>query len=221
MSFLACIMIVEDEPSINELLFRNLTLVGHRCEGFFNGDEAMDRLEKDGVDLMLLDIMLPGKDGLWVLKHRPDKEVPVILVTARTMLFDRVQGLELGADDYIVKPFETIELIARVNAVLRRTKRLERRFSVDETMVDLDARQAYYREELVELTPQEFSLLEALVLNRNLALSRERLLELAWGYDYPGESRTVDAHITKLRKKLGLGERIRTVYKLGYRLEVR
>ena len=156
---------------------------------------------------------------LELMRARPDESVPVIILTAKARVADRVAGLNLGADDYIVKPFETVEVIARVQAVLRRTKRLESIFSLDQASVDLNARKAYYSDEQVELTPQEYSLLEALILNRNLALSRERLLELAWGYDYMGDTRTVDVHIQKLRKKLGLTERIKTVYKLGYRLE--
>lgn len=153
------------------------------------------------------------------MRLRPDHDIPVILVTARNSLSDRVQGLSLGADDYIVKPFEILEVVARVQAVLRRTKRNEGAFCLDGLRVDFDSRQVFYGGELVDLTPQEFILLEVLVVNRNLALSREKLLELAWGYDYYGDTRTVDVHIQKLRKKLGIGERIKTVYKLGYRLE--
>lgn len=216
---MANILIVEDERPINELLSRNLTLVGHRCLRAYDGEQALHLLTDAQVDLVLLDIMLPKMSGLELLCARPDAGVPVILLTARTGVTDRVAGLNLGADDYIVKPFETIEVIARVQAVLRRTKRLEDVFALDGTRVDLCARKAYCGAGEVELTPQEFALLEALILNRNLALSRERLLELAWGFDYLGDTRTVDVHIQKLRRKLGLGERIKTVYKLGYRLE--
>ena len=216
---MANILIVEDEKPINELLYRNLSLVGHHCLRAYDGEQALRLLESDGADLILLDIMLPGISGLELMRARPDESVPVIILTAKTQIADRVAGLNLGADDYIVKPFETVEVIARIQAVLRRTKRLESIFSLDQASVDLNARKAYYSGEQVELTPQEYSLMEALILNRNLALSRERLLELAWGYDYMGDTRTVDVHIQKLRKKLGLTERIKTVYKLGYRLE--
>jgi DNA-binding response OmpR family regulator len=167
---------------------------------------------------LLLDIMLPGIDGLSLLRHRRADQ-PVILITARAALCDKVLGLNLGADDYIVKPFETLEVIARVQAVLRRNARNETTFSIDDTRVDLTARQAFVNGVPVELTPQEFALTEILIVNRNLALSREKLLELAWGFDYMGDTRTVDLHIQRVRKKLSLTDKIVTVYKLGYRLE--
>lgn len=216
---MAHILIVEDEQPINELLWRNLTLVGHACLRAYDGLEALRLLQSGGVDLVLLDIMLPGLSGLEVMRRRPDLQVPVILLTARAGLSDRVLGLDMGADDYIVKPFETLEVVARIQAVLRRAKRQESVFELDGMRIDLDAREAQVIGEDVELTPQEFALLETLILNRNLALSREKLLELAWGFDYMGDTRTVDVHIQKLRKKLGLSDRIKTVYKLGYRLE--
>jgi two-component system alkaline phosphatase synthesis response regulator PhoP len=218
---MASLLVVEDDPSINELLVRNLSLVGHLCSRAYNGVDALSLLESSRFDLILLDIMLPGMDGLTLMQKRPDAGIPVILITARDSLSDRVQGLTLGADDYIVKPFETLEVIARIQAVLRRAKRHDGRFAVDDVQMDFDSREVLYRGGKVELTHQEFSLLEALVVNRNLALSREKLLELAWGYDYNGDTRTVDVYIQKLRKKLGISERIKTVYKLGYRLETR
>ncbi len=219
---MADILIVEDEKSINELLCRNLALVGHNCVCAFDGESALEALLSGrNIDLMLLDIMLPGLDGITVLKQRPDKTLPVIVISALGELEDRIRGLETGADDYIVKPFETLELLARVNALLRRAKRDEGAFCVDGLTVDLKERIARLRGGEVELTPQEFALLETLIVNRNLALSREKLLELAWGYDYMGDTRTVDVHVQKLRKKLELTDRIKTVYKLGYRLETR
>ena len=132
---------------------------------------------------------------------------------------DRVEGLSLGADDYIIKPFEMLELIARVNAVLRRTREAPERFALDDVTVDLSGHRVTKGGTEVSLSPREFELLEVLILNRNIALSREKLLELAWGFDYAGETRTVDTHIQKLRSKLGWEARIKTVYKLGYRLE--
>lgn len=126
----------------------------------------------------------------------------------------------MGADDYLTKPFEMLELLARVDAVLRRTKKEDKSFAFDNVIIRFDSRQVLLNGEVVDCTPKEYDLLEALVLNRNIALSREKLLSLAWGYDYEGDTRTVDVHIQKLRKKLGLEERIKTVYKLGYRLEV-
>ena len=164
--------------------------------------------------------MLPGLDG-FAVKAKLPAGLPVIFVTAKTSLSDKLQGLGLGAEDYIVKPFEVLELLARVEIVLRRGGKSARTFTLDELRVDLDAHRVFLREEEVPLTPQEYSLLEVLITNRNLALSREKLLNLAWGYDYEGESRTVDAHIQRLRKKLELENRIQTVYKLGYRLSTR
>lgn len=141
-------------------------------------------------------------------------------LTARRGVEDRVKGLVMGADDYLTKPFEMLELLARVEAVLRRTKKDEDTFVIDDVRVEIHSRRLVLKDKVVECTPKEFELLEVLIKNRNIALSREKLLELVWGYDYAGETRTVDVHIQKLRKKLGLEKRIVTVYKLGYRLEV-
>ncbi len=218
---MANILIVEDDTSINELLHRNLTLVGHRCTCAFDGCEALSCLENMAYDIMLLDILLPGIDGMALMAQRPDPELPVIMITARNSLGDRVKGLERGADDYIIKPFETQEVIARIEAVLRRTKKHDRLFCIDDLSVNFDSREVYYCAKSVDLTPQEFALLEALIINRNLALSRDKLLKLAWGFDFLGDTRTVDVHIQKLRKKLGLSARLKTIYKLGYRLETR
>ncbi len=218
---MANILIVEDDTSINELLRRNLTLVGHRCICAFDGCEALGCLENEPFDLMLLDILLPGIDGMTLMAQRPDPELPVIMITARNSLSDRVKGLGQGADDYIIKPFETQEVIARIEAVLRRTKRHDAEFSLDGLCVNFNSREVCCCGEAVDLTPQEYALLEALIINRNLALSRDKLLKLAWGFDFLGDTRTVDVHIQKLRKKLGLASRLKTIYKLGYRLETR
>ncbi len=215
---MAQILIVEDEKPINELLRRSLTLVGHECTQAYSGEEALLNLEEKTFDLILLDIMLPKISGFSVMEKIDS--APVIFLTARSDLNDRVKGLNLGADDYIVKPFETLELLARVQAVLRRTKGMDKLFKLDTATVDLVGRKTYLSGKETALTPQEFELLEVLINNRNIALSREKLLELAWGFDYYGDTRTVDVHIQKLRKKLNWETRIKTVYKLGYRLEV-
>lgn len=215
---MAELLIVEDEISINELLSRNLKLVGHSCVSAYSGIDALEQIKNKHFDLILLDIMLPGMSGLEVMRQATTKQ-PVILITARASLNDRIMGLDSGADDYIVKPFETLEVIARVNAVLRRVHRYDSVFDLRQTHVDLAARKAYVCGVPIDLTPQEFALLEALIMNRNLALSRDKLLELAWGFDYLGDTRTVDVHIQKLRKKLQLEDCIKTVYKMGYRLE--
>ena len=213
---MANILIVEDEIPINELLRRNLTLVGHQCTQAYSGEEALFCLEQKTFDLAILDIMLPKMSGFDLLKQI---SLPVIFLTARSSLNDKLQGLNLGADDYIIKPFETLELLARVSAVLRRTQKLDNNFSLDGMTADFASRKVYMNGSEVELTPREFELLEAFIINRNIALSREKLLELAWGYEYFGNTRTVDVHVQKLRSKLGLENRIKTVYKIGYRLE--
>ncbi|HAB61709.1 MAG TPA: DNA-binding response regulator, partial [Lachnospiraceae bacterium] len=162
--------------------------------------------------------MLPFISGFDLMKKI--KETPVIFMTAKDRIEDKIQGLTSGAEDYLVKPFEILELIARINIVLRRTKTENTVFKVGDMEMDREGKVVRYRNKEVDLTPQEYCLLEVFVINQNLALSREKLLELAWGYEYEGDTRTVDVHVQKLRKKLGLEERIKTVYKVGYRLEV-
>jgi len=217
---MANILIVEDEESINDLILMNLKLAGHTGKQALDGIEAIAAMEDFKPDLVLLDVMLPYNDGFSLMEQKVFKDIPVIFLTAKDSTTDKVKGLKLGADDYIVKPFEAVELLARVEAVLRRVKPAERVITVDNTIVYLDQRTVTVDETSVELTNREFELLEVLISNRNIALSREKLLDLAWGYDYFGDTRTVDVHITKLRKKLNFEHRIKTVYKLGYRMEI-
>ena len=214
---MANILIVEDEEVIHELIKRNLSLVGHICHSAFDGKEALECLADKRFDLMILDIMLPKEDGFSVMRQA--KGQPTIFLTARDSLNARMTGFSLGADDYIIKPFEMLEMLARVEAVLRRTQTSASTFRLDKVLINFDSRQVYREQELLELTPKEYELLEVLVKNRNIALARERLLELVWGYDFEGETRTVDVHIQKLRKKTRWENRIKTVYKMGYRLE--
>ena len=214
---MAKILIVEDEKMINELILRNLQAVGHRCVQAYDGAEALKFLENGSYDLVILDIMLPKLSGFEVMAQVRD--TPVIFLTAMGSVMDKVRGLGLGAEDYIVKPFEMLELIARVDVVLRRSKAQSRQFSLDGVTVDFDTMTVTRGQKNVSLTPQEFQLLETLIRNRNIALSREKLLNLAWDMDYYGDERTVDVHVQKLRKKLGWNDRIKTVYKVGYRLE--
>ncbi|MCL1853018.1 MAG: response regulator transcription factor [Peptococcaceae bacterium] len=215
---MANILIVDDEKSINNLIANNLKLVGHTCVQIYDGSAALEAAAKQVFDLALLDIMLPKLTGFEVMERLTP--TPVIFLTALDSLNDRIKGFDLGADDYIIKPFETLELLARVNAVLRRTKKNAETFEANGTTVSFRARTVCRDGESVDITPKEFDLLEALIMNRNIALSREKLLELAWGYDYFGETRTVDNHIQKLRVKLHWENIIKTVYKLGYRLEL-
>ena len=217
---MAYILVAEDEIPINDLICKNLKLLGYKTAQAFDGPEALGLAEKENFDLVLLDVMLPGMSGFQV-KTRLAKDLPVIFITAKTSVSDQLTGLNLGAEDYITKPFDTLVLIARVENVLRRTKKNDAVFTIKDCVIDLSMRTVYKNGERVDLALQEYNLLEALVLNRNFALSREKLLQLAWGYDYSGDTRTVDVHIQRLRKKLGLYEEIATVYKYGYRLEVK
>lgn len=215
---MANILIAEDEMSISNLIKMNLALVGHTCAQAFDGNSALNMANSFQFDLIILDVMLPGISGFDLIPHL--NNIPVIFVTAKGGLEDRIRGLRLGADDYITKPFEILELVTRVDVVLRRTKAVSHSFEFDDIKIDFDCKKVFKHGIEVNLKPKEFDLLCALVKNRNLALSREKLLEIVWDYDYEGDTRTVDVHIQKLRKKLDLDERLKTVYKTGYRLEV-
>lgn len=212
---MAAILIVEDERSINELIFSALRGMGHDCTAAFCGRDAVTLARERSFDLLILDVMLPDIDGFSVLGLV--RGVPTIFLTALGAAADKVKGFTLGADDYITKPFSLTELLLRVTAVLRRTKRADAAYEIGELRVLFDAKQVFLRGEPVELTMQEFNLLQVLIEQRNIALTRQRLLTEAWGVDFVGESRTVDVHIQKLRKKLEPEDRIQTVYKLGYR----
>ncbi len=215
---MARILIAEDEKAINDLIKLNLELVGHKCSQVFDGKAALALALEGRFDLLVLDVMLPCLSGFEVIEELDG--TPVIFVTAKAAVEDRLRGLKLGADDYIVKPFEILELVERVKAVLRRTKGEVSCFEFDDIRIEFDTRRVFRGGEEVILKPKEFELLSALITNRNLALSREKLIELVWDFDYEGDTRTVDVHIQKLRQKLGLSERLKTVYKTGYRLEI-
>lgn len=217
---MANILVVEDEIAIADLISMNLKLVGHNAYQIHNGNEVMNYIETHYPDLVVLDIMLPGKDGFELMKEIEPLHIPVIFLTAKETLNDRITGLRLGADDYMVKPFEVLELLARIETVLKRYRTSGNVFNLDNLDVHIDEHVVLLNNEQIELTTKEFQLLELLILNKNIALSREKILELVWGYDYVGETRTVDVHIQRLRKKLDLNDRIITVYKIGYRLEV-
>jgi DNA-binding response OmpR family regulator len=214
---MAKILIAEDERAINDLIRINLTLVGHKCDQVFDGAAALESAQSGQYDLVILDVMLPELSGFEIIGRI---KTPVIFVTARVSVEDRLRGLKLGADDYIVKPFEILELVERVKAVLRRTKGESEVFEFDGIRVEFDTRRVYKDGVEVILKPKEFDLLSAFITNRNLALSREKLIELVWNFDYDGDTRTVDVHVQKLRGKLGITDRLKTVYKMGYRLEI-
>lgn len=215
---MARILIVEDERPIRNLIIRNLELTGHTCVGAKDGAEAKEIICQEQFDLMIFDVMLPEISGFELIKEV--KGTPVIFVTAKEGINDKLKGLSLGADDYIVKPFEIQELLLRVRAVLRRTKRSEDRLSFDGIEIDFSAKKVFMNGAEIVLTPKEYSLLETLILNRNIALSREKLISIVWGFDYEGDTRTVDVHIRQIRAKLGLKDRLKTLYKTGYRFEL-
>lgn len=215
------VLIVDDEANIREIIKMNLELSGYECYEAEDGEKAIEMLETLTPDIALLDIMMPNKDGFEVSDEFVKRDIPIIFLTAKANVNDKVKGLKLGADDYIVKPFEGMELLARIEAVLRRKGKNEEKFEYKNVTVDLAKREVLVNSNPVELTAQEFSLLEVLIKNKNLALSRETLLEKAWGYDYYGDTRTVDIHIQRLRKKLDWEDVIATVYKYGYRLEIK
>ena len=215
---MARILIVEDERPIRNLIQRNLELIGHTCVGVGDGVSALEIMASERFDLLIFDIMLPGLSGYELIGHADG--TPTIFVTAKEGINDRLKGLSLGADDYIVKPFEIQELILRVRAVLRRTKKDDKKLEFDDIVIDFSAKKVFKNGLEAILTPKEYSLLETLILNRNIALSREKLISLVWGFDYEGDTRTVDVHIRQLRAKLGLGDRLKTLYKTGYRFEL-
>ena len=213
------ILIVEDEKPILNLIRMNLMDAGYDCLCAENGLEAANILEKERFDLILLDIMLPEIDGYELLEYIRPMEIPVIFITAKSDVMDRVRGLRLGAEDYITKPFEIIELLARVETVLRRYKKTERMLSVYDVTVDTGSRIVRKNGKIVRLTAKEYELLLLFLRNKNIALFRERIYESVWGEQYMGDSRTVDLHVQRMRKKTGLESYIVPVYNIGYRLE--
>ncbi len=213
------ILIVEDDIAISDLIKLNLRMVNYETRQVFNGKEALEVIEQENFDLILLDVMLPEIDGFSVLDQIKHKNIPVIFLTAKASVSDKVKGLKMGAEDYIVKPFESIELLARVEVVLRRYGKKNDVIYFKDLEINLKERIVKYNSEIVDLTLKEFELLNLLVENKGIALSRDKILERVWGYDYLGETRTVDMHIQKLRKKLDLSDNIKTIFKIGYRLE--
>ncbi len=219
---MADILIVEDDRRINELIRRTLSMTGHAGLTAFTGREALSVLGKSRIDLILLDIGLPDIDGFLLMRRLSEEygDIPVICVTARDEVPDRIKGLKGGAEDYIVKPFAMEELLARIQVVLRRFHREQTVYHIRDVEVDLAGAAVKKAGVPVELTNREYELLRILLVNKNIALSRERLLDLAWGRDFYGDDRTVDVHIRRIRQKLGLEKDIKTIFKYGYRLEM-
>ena len=215
------ILVVDDEPTIREIVVSYLERDGFKTLEAADGNRARELLETDQPDLVVLDLMLPGTDGLELCRWiRSRSRLPVIMLTARGEESDRIVGLELGADDYVTKPFSPRELVARVQAILRRagTAMPATTVTVGDVDVDLARHEARRGGEVVALAPREFALLAALVQHRGVVLSRRQLLDLAWGYDFFGDERTVDVHVRQLRRKLGDGLPLATLRRTGYRL---
>ncbi len=214
------ILVVDDEQPIANLIRMNLSRMGYACTCAYDGQEAADLLEKNMFDLVLLDIMLPKYNGYDLLAFIRPMNIPVIFLTAKSDVNDRVKGLRLGAEDYIVKPFELMELVARIEVVLRRYNKSRKYLAILDIVIDYEGRAVLRNGEKIDLTRKEFDLLVVLCQNPNTALFREALFERIWETDYMGETRTLDSHIQRLRRKLGWQDRIKTVHKVGYRLEV-
>lgn len=214
------VLIVEDEISIAKMIGMNLNVAGYDTVMFHDGREAAVALEEEhAYDIALLDVMLPGMDGFSLFEIVKSYDIPVIFLTAKDDINSKVQGLQGGAEDYIVKPFEMLELMVRMEKVLARTKKLSDVIRVSDVEINILEHTVRKNGVEVSLKPMEFELLCVLARNKNIAISREELLRRVWGVDYVGETRTVDVHIGQLRKKLCWNEHIKTVSKMGYRLE--
>ncbi len=214
------ILLVEDDENISRIIMKNLVSTGYAVTSFGDGNHAARALLTDrDFDLSILDIMLPGMDGFELLGHMKHLEIPVIFLTAKGDLNSKLRGLRDGAEDYIVKPFEILELLVRIEKVLERSGKLTKILEAAGLTINLLERSVRRDGKEIALKPTEFDLLVMLAKNKNIALSRERLLRSVWGVDFLGETRTVDVHIGQLRKKLDLADSIKTISRMGYRLE--
>lgn len=220
MSAMIQILIVEDEKPISNLIRMSLTRAGYSCTCVYDGNAAADLLEEKPFDLILLDVMLPGVDGFELMDYIRPLGIPVIFITAKNSVTDRVKGLRMGADDYIVKPFEVLELLARVDVVLRRYNKVDCVLEVGDLTIDTRSMQVRRSGEEIPLTKKEYDLLLLFARNPGTAMYRETIYERVWGGDYTGESRTVDLHIQRLRKKVGWEKKLKAISKVGYRLEL-
>ena len=214
------ILVVEDEEAISELIEMNLTVAGYEVVQVYDGGKVEEVLKQEaGFDLALVDVMLPGRDGFSLMEVMKRFRIPVIYLTAKTDVGSKVRGLRSGAEDYIVKPFEVLELLVRVEKVLERTGKQRETLEFADIRIVLGEHQVYKAGQEISLKPLEYDLLVLLAKYKNRAFTRDQLLNQVWGNDYLGESRTVDVHIGQLRKKLRLADVIKTIPKIGYRLE--
>ena len=213
------ILVVEDEKPISNLIRLSLTKEGYHCTCVFDGASAADLLEAGKYDLILLDVMLPEVDGFELMEYIRPLEIPVIFLTAKASVADRVKGLRLGAEDYIVKPFEVVELLARVDVVLRRYRKCDMTIEIGGLRIDTGSMQVWRGEEEISLTRTEYELLLLFARNPRRAMFRETIYERVWGEEYPFGSKAVDIHVQRLRKKVGWERQLQAVNKVGYRLE--
>ena len=213
------ILIVEDDQTISKLIAASLSISGYESVPCFDGNEAVHMVRNEEFDLILLDIMLPGLDGFQVMEKIRETGTPVIFLTAMGDVSDRVKGLKSGAEDYIVKPFEPLELLARIEIVLRRFNREQKNLSFRDITVNMEERSVRRGSEIIDLTPKEYDLLVLFLKHQNVALSRDKILMDVRECSANIETRTVDNHVQRLRKKLGLEDCLKTVFKVGYRLE--
>lgn len=214
------ILVVDDEKPICDLIDMNLSAVGYRCKTVQDGLQAIGLIEREHFDLILLDIMLPGADGYDIMEYIRPLNIPVIFITAKNEVKDKVKGLRLGAEDYLAKPFEVVELLARVEVVLRRYQKTASILTAGEIEIDLNAHRVTRAGKPVVLTNKEYGLLVLFVQNKNIALYKERLYEKVWQDEYIADSRTLELHVQRLRKKMGWEKNLVAVYKVGYRLEI-
>lgn len=213
------ILIVEDDPNIAKSIEVTTSIVGYHCDHCADGLTAVEKAMTGCYDIILLDIMLPGLNGFEVIERIRNSGTPVIFLTAMGDVTDKIKGLRMGAEDYIVKPFEAMELLARIEVVLRRFKKESDVLYYKDIVVDVDKHTVTQNGVSVDLTPKEFDVFVFFLRNQDLAITRERLLASVWGYEFEGESRTVDIHIQQIRKKLNLKKCLVTIPKLGYRLD--
>ena len=212
------ILIVEDEIAIAELIEINLKQAGYKCEYALDGEVAATKIEENKYDLILLDIMLPKINGYELMEYIEPTGIPVIFISAKESVQDKIKGIKMGADDYIVKPFDISEVLARVEMVLRRYGKGNNQLTFQDIVIDLNSMEVRKGSKIISLTPKEYELFVFLVQNKNNLLFREDLFEEVWQTEYVGNSRTLDLHIQRLRKKLDLKDEIKTVFRMGYKL---